>query len=81
MIIGSVTTLTDLHDRQLQKEARSGQMLRPEEALDRGTWAWPCALTTSPWRNRLARLTVNQEVGSSSLPGDVFLPYHELQRR
>ena len=27
----------------------------------------------SPWRNRLARLTVNQEVGSSSLPGDEFL--------
>ncbi|KAJ5939660.1 hypothetical protein N7466_002794 [Penicillium verhagenii] len=26
----------------------------------------------SPWRNWLARLTVNQEVGSSSLPGDVF---------
>ena len=24
----------------------------------------------SPWRNRLARLTVNQEVGSSNLPGD-----------
>ena len=30
----------------------------------------------SPWRNRLARLTVNQEVGSSNLPGDVgFLRY------
>ena len=26
----------------------------------------------SPWRNRLARLTVNQEVGSSNLPGDDF---------
>lgn len=28
-------------------------------------------LNKSPWRNWLARLTVNQEVGSSSLPGDV----------
>ncbi|KOS44169.1 hypothetical protein ACN38_g4931 [Penicillium nordicum] len=27
--------------------------------------------STSPWRNRLARPTVNREVGSSSLPGDV----------
>jgi hypothetical protein len=26
-----------------------------------------------PWRNWLARLTVNQEVGSSSLPGSAFL--------
>ena len=26
----------------------------------------------SPWRNWLARPTVNREVGSSSLPGDVF---------
>ena len=25
----------------------------------------------SPWRNRLARLTVNQKVGGSSPPGDV----------
>ena len=29
------------------------------------------ATSSSPWRNWLARLTVNQEVGSSSLPGDV----------
>lgn len=28
-------------------------------------------ITTSPWRNWLARLTVNQEVGGSSPPGDV----------
>ena len=27
----------------------------------------------SPWRNRLARLTVNQKVGGSSPPGDVKL--------
>ncbi|KAJ5598799.1 hypothetical protein N7537_008883 [Penicillium hordei] len=27
--------------------------------------------STSPWRNWLARPTVNREVGSSSLPGDV----------
>ncbi|KAJ5637502.1 hypothetical protein N7490_007381, partial [Penicillium lividum] len=40
-------------------------------------------LEESPWRNWLARLTVNQEVGSSSLPGDVsfwlfFLTYRPL---
>ena len=28
-------------------------------------------LNLSPWRNRLARLTVNQKVGGSSPPGDV----------
>ena len=28
--------------------------------------------TKSPWRNRLARLTVNQKVGGSSPPGDDF---------
>ena len=32
----------------------------------------------SPWRNRLARLTVNQEVGSSSLPGDAFFALFSL---
>ncbi|KAJ5589020.1 hypothetical protein N7537_011698 [Penicillium hordei] len=29
------------------------------------------SLNKSPWRNWLARPTVNREVGSSSLPGDV----------
>ncbi|KAJ5482118.1 hypothetical protein N7475_000930 [Penicillium sp. IBT 31633x] len=32
----------------------------------------------SPWRNWLARLTVNQEVGSSSLPGDVLFVFVKL---
>ena len=33
-----------------------------------------------PWRNWLARLTVNQEVGSSSLPGSAFFgSFHELR--
>ncbi|KOS42730.1 hypothetical protein ACN38_g6355 [Penicillium nordicum] len=33
-------------------------------------------INKSPWRNRLARPTVNREVGSSSLPGDVcFLDF------
>ena len=31
---------------------------------------------SSPWRNWLARLTVNQEVGSSSLPGDVSFCFY-----
>ena len=35
---------------------------------------WPAPqITKSPWRNRLARLTVNQKVGGSSPPGDVQL--------
>ncbi|KAJ5527576.1 hypothetical protein N7513_011735 [Penicillium frequentans] len=34
----------------------------------------------SPWRNWLARLTVNQEVGSSSLPGDAsFLSFCSIK--
>ena len=33
------------------------------------------AREVSPWRNWLARLTVNQEVGSSSLPGDDFFAF------
>ncbi|KAJ5893985.1 hypothetical protein N7495_005676 [Penicillium taxi] len=32
----------------------------------------------SPWRNRLARPTVNREVGSSSLPGDDFFIFNEF---
>ena len=30
----------------------------------------------SPWRNWLARSTVNREVGSSSLPGEVFFDFY-----
>ncbi|KUM57511.1 hypothetical protein ACN42_g9672 [Penicillium freii] len=32
----------------------------------------------SPWRNWLARPTVNREVGSSSLPGDVSFLFQTI---
>ena len=40
---------------------------------------YDCVNNNSPWRNWLARSTVNREVGSSSLPGEVLFHFLLVQ--
>ncbi|KAJ5847218.1 hypothetical protein N7455_011175, partial [Penicillium solitum] len=68
---------------QKQKETSPGRLELPTSRLTVGRAnqlrhgdvlveeTWTILLLNSPWRNWLARPTVNREVGSSSLPGDV----------